>query len=680
MPGGHVHAGGPHVHLHLNRLARGQRVAPVRPAAGGQAQHAVGEQDGGAVGQDLGEGGVQVRVDGVGAHPGAQPHRPQDGDRLGQGRPGEHGDVVARLDVALVVRPGALRRAHEHLAALRGDGVGGVVGPGGGADGGPRLVGREQGAAVGEPPDRLLGVRRRPGGQVDPAPGPHDVDAHRVAGQARGGRPVPQGRPPEVDRELAQPRLPRAAAGEGAPGQVPVEGQVRPRADDQALARPGRAVGHGAVVAQGAAQEQVVPACDVERGHVQGGQGPPGVGDRLPVGVVQRVGDPVGHVAAGRVRPRQSAGGLRHAHARQEGREVLHRLGQELLGRVLPPVVHQARAHLLARPLVRGSGQEHAPAHGQVLVVGGGGDPGGHRRQVLGGGQGRGELGGGQVGVAEGDDAPVAPGQVGQGPARGHAVGGLIGVEAEVAVGDVRAAAGLGDDGEALLDGPVQAHRRLHPQAGRREAGRGGVLAQVLGDHGAPGPEVGAAGQQDRVGGVVVGAHDVGPQDRAVGYRDRQDLVDGARGGAARLGHQELLVQLLGALGRGGVGGVSGVGHVGLLALLGGHCARGYGSGPVPAAVSNGSPSGAPRRTGGPVPGWGPDCCEATADRSRGDGPADPAPTGGPQPTRWWRPWPSSTGAAEPGSLTRALAPTGTTTSSSRRPPPSRRHAEAAQP
>ena len=56
------------------------------------------------------------------------------------------------------------------------------------------------------------------------------------------------------------------------------------------------------------------------------------------------------------------------------------------------------------------------------------------------------------------------------------------------------------------------------------------------------------------MGGVVVGAHDVGPQDRAVGHWDRQDLVDGARGGAARFGHEERLAYLLEALGRGDLG------------------------------------------------------------------------------------------------------------------------------
>ena len=48
------------------------------------------------------------------------------------------------------------------------------------ADNGSPIVGREQGAVVGEPPDAGDGVRRRPGGQVDPAVGAHDVDAHGI--------------------------------------------------------------------------------------------------------------------------------------------------------------------------------------------------------------------------------------------------------------------------------------------------------------------------------------------------------------------------------------------------------------------------------------------------------------------------------------------------------------------
>ena len=72
VAGRDVHPGGPHIDLDLDGLTRDERVAAIRAATRGQAQRPVGEQDRGAVRQDLGEAGVQVGVLGVGRDPGAQ--------------------------------------------------------------------------------------------------------------------------------------------------------------------------------------------------------------------------------------------------------------------------------------------------------------------------------------------------------------------------------------------------------------------------------------------------------------------------------------------------------------------------------------------------------------------------------------------------------------------------------
>ena len=334
-----------------------------------------------------------------------------------------------------------------------------------------------------------------------------------------------------------------------------------PRPDDETLAASGRSRGHGLVVAQGPAEEQVVPARHVEGRHVEAGEALPRVGDGLPVVVVQRVLHPVGDVRPGGVRQGQRPGGGRDADPLQVGGERLHRLGQDILGRVLLLVVRKAGAHLLAGPLVGGALQEDAAAHGEIAVVGGGGDPGRHGGQVLGGGQGRRQLGRGQVRLAEGQDVSVAPRQGRQGLAGGDAVGGLIGVEAEAASGDVRAPAGLDDDREALLDRPVQAHPGLHAEDRRHEAGGGRIGAHGLGEHGPPLPEVGAAGEQDGMGVIVVRAHDVGAQDRAVRHGEGEDLVDGVRGRAVRNGQHEGRADGVGDGGSigGGLGGL--IGH-----------------------------------------------------------------------------------------------------------------------
>ena len=82
-----------------------------------QAQRPVGQQDRRAVREDLGQGGVQVGVLGVGGDLGAQAHRPEHRDRLGQHRGGEYDDVVARLDAALVVRARVLGREDRSYIA-----------------------------------------------------------------------------------------------------------------------------------------------------------------------------------------------------------------------------------------------------------------------------------------------------------------------------------------------------------------------------------------------------------------------------------------------------------------------------------------------------------------------------------------------------------------------------------